>query len=246
MMLWYASPMIAPQFANSGFQVPDITATVCCLLGLATGAVVVYSMPRLAAYRLDDPPAAPPLTVLVPLVGGFMAHWRPYWCLIWAVITGALFLELARNLGSGVQLVFACVYAGLLLAIASVDIQHRLVLNRLSYPGLVIAVIGSYFWPGIGVPSSLLGGAIGFLMFFAVELIGRGAMGPGDTKLATLIGAMLGFPGLFNGLLTGVILGGLAGVVYLLVLRRGRKEKFAYGPYLATGAIFSLLIWHAT
>ena len=70
-----------------------------------------------------------------------------------------------------------------------------------------------------------------------IDLLGRGALGAGDTKLALLIGAMAGMPGVFNALFFGVALGGLGALFYLTVLRRGRKEFMPYGPYLAAGAI---------
>jgi prepilin signal peptidase PulO-like enzyme (type II secretory pathway) len=49
-------------------------------------------------------------------------------------------------------------------------------------------------------------------------------------------------PGMFNALMTGVIIGGLGALVFLIVLRRGRKEYMAYGPYLAAGAILSFFL----
>jgi prepilin signal peptidase PulO-like enzyme (type II secretory pathway) len=235
--------MIAPDSAGAGLPIPDLTAPICTVFGLAVGALIVYGTPRLAAYRLDEPPSLPPAAVLVPLAGGFLGHWRPYWSLVWSAATAAVFLALCLHFGPGAKLVLSCAYSAILIAIATVDIQHRLVLNRLSYPGVVVALAGSFFWQGQGIGSALLGGALGFTIFFVIELLGRGAMGPGDTKLAGLIGAMLGFPSMFNALLAGVLLGGGAGVVYLVVLHRSRKDKFAYGPYLAAGAVLALLFW---
>jgi len=222
----------------------QLTAPIAGLAGLLTGSIIVFTMPRLAAYRLQEPPPPPPAGVLVPLVGGLISSWRPLWCAAVELVTAVVFVLLALHTGDTRQLPVYCFYSALLIAIATVDIQHRLVLNRLSYPGVVIALAASFLIPGIGIGSALLGTVIAFALFFVIELLGKGAMGPGDTKLATLIGAMTGFPGLFNALLTGVILGGVAAVVYLLVLRRSRKDKFAYGPYLAAGAIIALFIPH--
>jgi leader peptidase (prepilin peptidase) / N-methyltransferase len=125
----------------------------------------------------------------------------------------------------------------LLLLIATIDLEHRLVLNWLSLPGTVLVLAVSPLWPGLGLESAAIGAAVGFLIFLVFQLIGRGALGAGDTKLALLIGAMAGMPGVFNALFFGVALGGLGALVYLIVLRRGRKEFMPYGPYLAAGAI---------
>jgi prepilin signal peptidase PulO-like enzyme (type II secretory pathway) len=238
--------MIAPATSGAGLPIPDVTAPICGAVGLVVGAVIVYAAPRIAAHRLEDAPAPPPLAVLIPLAGGFIAGWRPYWALAWSLVTAVVYFALGAHFGAGQKVVLACVYSAILIAITTVDIQHRLVLNRLSYPGAVIALAGSLLWPGLGLGSALLGGGVAFAIFFVIELLGRGAMGPGDTKLAALIGSMLGFPGVFNALLTGVLLGGAAGVVYLVVLRRSRKDKFAYGPYLAAGALLAMVIWSAS
>lgn len=224
----------------------DLTPPLAGLAGLAAGTAIVNAMPRLVAYRLEEPPEPPPARSLIPLAGPFISGWRPWWTLTIEAGTSALFVLLALYYGTKLELAVMCVYAALLIAIATVDIQHRLVLNRLSYPGMVIALAASVLIPGIGLGSAVLGFITAFVLFWVVERLGRGAMGPGDTKLAALIGAMNGFPDLFDALVTGVVLGGLAALFYLLVLRRGRKEKFAYGPYLVAGAIVAMFMPHST
>jgi prepilin signal peptidase PulO-like enzyme (type II secretory pathway) len=217
---------------------------LAALAGLVLGSVVVYLTPRLVAYRLETPPETPGPGVLIPLAGARVATTRPLRAAVIEIVTAAVFAAVALDFGNSVRTPIACGYALLLIAIAVVDLEHRLVLNRLSYPGVAVALAASFFWPGQGIGSAALGGVTAFVLFFVIELIGRGAMGPGDTKLATLIGVMRGFPDLFNALLLGVLLGGAAALFYLVVLRRSRKEKFAYGPYLAAGAIASLFLQH--
>jgi leader peptidase (prepilin peptidase)/N-methyltransferase len=73
-------------------------------------------------------------------------------------------------------------------------------------------------------------------MFLVISLVGRGALGSGDVKLAAALGAVLGFPLALSGLLLGVVLGGVAALVLLITRRVGRKDPIAYGPYLALGA----------
>jgi prepilin signal peptidase PulO-like enzyme (type II secretory pathway) len=53
---------------------------------------------------------------------------------------------------------------------------------------------------------------------------------------------MRGFPGVINSLLLGVTIGGVAALVLLVVMRKGRKYRFAYAPYLAAGAVLSLFL----
>src|SRR5438874_1661561 len=113
---------------------------------------------------------------------------------------------------------------GLIVGSIIVFIALRLVAYRLEVP--------IPFPPPVG-----LGAGIGLALFLALQILGRGALGTGDTKLAILIGAMRGFPGVLNALSFGVIIGGVAAAILIFALRRGRKEFFAYAPYLAAGAI---------
>jgi leader peptidase (prepilin peptidase)/N-methyltransferase len=72
-------------------------------------------------------------------------------------------------------------------------------------------------------------------------LLGGGGMGLGigDGKLMILMGAMIGWPGVIQGLFFGVLLAGVVAVV--LLVRSGRAATFSYGPYLAAGAALVLL-----
>jgi prepilin signal peptidase PulO-like enzyme (type II secretory pathway) len=235
-------------YVFSGEGLPGVTRDslilelILGLLGLQVGAIIVFVAPRLVAYRLDAPLAIPGWQILIPLVGGWLARWRPSRTLATEIVTAGIFVVLAGHFGRHVQLALAVGYSTLLITIAYIDIDHRLVLNRLSYPGFLLAVVASNLWPGIGFISSLLGAAVGLAVFTVLQLAGRGKLGTGDTKLAILIGAMTGIGGVFNALLIGVLLGAVAALILLVVLRRGRKSYFAYAPYLAIGTIISFLM----
>jgi leader peptidase (prepilin peptidase)/N-methyltransferase len=135
--------------------------------------------------------------------------------------------------------------AGLLAmmpAIALIDIRHRIIPNRLTYPGLLL-------FPALIVIAWLAGGAVdplsgllGLASFggalFVVAVVSRG-MGMGDVKLAALVGLVLGALGLrYVGVAAGaaIVLGGLGGLV-ALAMGRGRKSAIPFGPYLAAGAV---------
>ena len=78
------------------------------------------------------------------------------------------------------------------------------------------------------------------LVGFGVLLGGGGlGLGIGDGKLIILMGAMIGWPGVFPAVVYGILLGGLVAVVMLV--RHGRGATFSYGPYLAAGAALALL-----
>lgn len=215
---------------------------ISAVVGLGTGALIAFAAPRLVAYRLSEPPPNPDRRVLVPLLGAAGMPGGAMRALALEGCVAAAFVALSLHFGGHRPLLLADLYTTILLAIAYVDLQHRLVLNRLSYSGVAVALAGSFLWPGITLASAVLGAVTGLVMFGVLQVVGRGALGTGDTKLAILIGAMRGFPTVVNALLFGVILGGLAALFFLSVMRRGRKEYLAYAPYLAAGGILSFFV----
>ena len=139
------------------------------------------------------------------------------------------------------SLITTCLYAAFLLAVLVIDLEHRRVLNVMVAPAAVVALLAS-FLPGGPTPvQALIGGAIGFGVFFLLALIGRGAMGLGDVKLAGVIGLMTGYPLVIPALALGIVLGGVAAIALLVTRRAGRKGTMAYAPYLALGTIVVLL-----
>ena len=138
------------------------------------------------------------------------------------------------------QTVSALVVAALLMTITLVDLQVRSIPNALVLALLIWALVQMFVFgrptpvaAGLGV---LAGGGVLFVMAVA----GRGAMGAGDVKLAAALGAVLGWPAVLPALLYGIIAGGVAALLLLLLRRADRKSAFAYGPYLALGAVIVL------
>ena len=140
------------------------------------------------------------------------------------------------------SLATTCLYATFLLAVLVIDLEHRRVLNIMVAPAAVVALLAS-FLPGGPTPvQALIGGAIGFGVFTLLALIGRGAMGLGDVKLAGVIGLMTGYPLVVAALALGIVLGGVAAIALLVTRRAGRKGTMAYAPYLALGTIVVLML----
>jgi leader peptidase (prepilin peptidase) / N-methyltransferase len=127
-------------------------------------------------------------------------------------------------------------------AITAIDIQHRVIPNRIMYPALIAFPAYLFVVWVLGAPVDLLRMAIGFLLYggglLLVAVLSRG-MGMGDVKLAALIGAVLGALGLrYVGVAAGaaILLGGL-GAIVALAIGRDRRSAIPFGPYLAAGAV---------
>jgi leader peptidase (prepilin peptidase)/N-methyltransferase len=151
--------------------------------------------------------------------------------------------------GSAIELAVAAFYCCLFIVLMVIDLEHQLILNKIIYPALalalVLSILFSLFLPQIGIVPGIketaIGGGIGLVLFLLVILVSRGGMGWVDVKMAALIGMVTGFPLVFVALLMGMILGGLvAGFLLALKIKRG-KEAIPFAPFLSVATIATLL-----
>lgn len=141
----------------------------------------------------------------------------------------------------------------LLVPIALIDLEHRIIPNRLTALGALLAlVIGTVLDPS-GEPERLIAGVAAGGALLLAALAYPGGMGMGDVKLAGVMGLFLGSavaPALLLALLLGVLFGAL--VVASKGARVARKTVVPFGPFLAAGslvAVFAgdpLVNWYST
>ena len=169
--------------------------------------------------------------------------------LFWVELATALiFALLYWNYGLSAELGVMIFYACLFIVIFVIDLEHGLILNKVVYPSMVVALLlALYPWPwltesmGMRVAYAALGGAIGFGLFLLIALVSRGGMGWGDVKLAALIGLATGFPLVFLAIIMGAILGGIVAVALVIAKKRKRREAIPFGPFLAVAAMVTML-----
>jgi leader peptidase (prepilin peptidase)/N-methyltransferase len=140
------------------------------------------------------------------------------------------------------QAVMVAAFLSLMPAIAWIDIEHRIIPNRITYPAFVAFaayVVVAYAFDGGTDPVRALMGALLYAgVLFVVAIVSRG-MGMGDVKLALVIGVVLGALGLgFVAVAAAgaVLFGGVGGIV-ALATGRDRKSAIPFGPYMAAGAV---------
>ncbi len=148
---------------------------------------------------------------------------------------------LARNGVSGWGLVEA-VTAAVLVWLAAIDLETRLLPNRITLPATGALLAASL---AIG-PAAFLEHALSALLaggfLFAAAAIRPGDLGMGDAKLALLLGALLG-TAVLTALVIGFSLVAAAGLVLLAVDGRpALKRQLPLGPFLAAGALAALLL----
>ncbi len=170
-------------------------------------------------------------------------------------VMGALFAALYLKLGWGAPAIVTSVGVALLVAIAVVDLEHRLIPNRLVIPAVVVLAVLAPLWPELGIEralvfeqdhlaslaNSLAAGAGAFLAFLAVKAVYSAGMGAGDVKMAGMLGLLVGYPGIVVALWTAVVVGGVVAVGLLALRGRSRKDAMPFGPFLTAGGIIALL-----
>jgi leader peptidase (prepilin peptidase) / N-methyltransferase len=244
-----------------------ILASVMPLLGLAVGSflgVVIYRVPRgesLLWPASRCPGCHSPIRYRhnIPVLGWLMLRGRCADCgarigvryPLVEVGTALLFVALTLHL-SRVHLLAALpaylYFAGMGVALAVIDIEHRRLPNAIvlpSYPILAMlfavacAVTGD--WPALG--RAVLGAAALFLCFLGLAFAHPAGMGMGDVKLAGIVGGVLAYvswPALLIGAFAGFLLGALVGATLLLTRRAGRKTAIPFGPFMIAGALLAL------
>jgi leader peptidase (prepilin peptidase)/N-methyltransferase len=145
-----------------------------------------------------------------------------------------------------------------MVVIAFIDLDHKLILNLVTFPSMVIfyglsLALGHAWWHG------LVGAAIGYGVPWLIgeayyRITGREGLGLGDSTLLAVIGALLGWRGVVVSLFGGSVIGSVIGISALLAARANApaptdgepdqptlmKTELPFGPFLAMAAVFYL------
>ena len=160
------------------------------------------------------------------------------------ILTAILFAVFAFHFGMTLTLLIKSVFVVVLVQVIFFDFEHRLILDRVIFPSMVLALVLSLFghpwWAGIA--TGLVAGLVFFLLAVAGSAIFKAeALGFGDVKLAAFMGLLLGPLPTAQALFYGVFLAGAASIG-MIAWRRSLKGTLAYGPYLAAGTIIVLYL----
>ena len=139
-------------------------------------------------------------------------------------------------------LVLGLVLVAFLVPIALIDLDHRIIPNRLTLPAAILAIVlGTALDPG-GQLERLIAGAAAGLVLGLPAFISPKGMGMGDAKLVAVLGLYLGAavaPAFFVAFLVGTAVG--IGIIARQGMMKGRKTAVPFGPFLALGGIVGVL-----
>jgi leader peptidase (prepilin peptidase)/N-methyltransferase len=152
--------------------------------------------------------------------------------------TGGVALALFLKFGLSPSFLARFVLSAALIVISFIDLEHRIIPDLISLPGIVIGFLLALFGPLVSVKDSLIGilaggGSLYLVAFVYEALTKREGMGGGDVKLLAMIGAWLGWKAILFTLFFASLSGTFIGGGLMLLKGEGRLYAIPFGPFLA-------------
>jgi leader peptidase (prepilin peptidase)/N-methyltransferase len=161
------------------------------------------------------------------------------------VLTGLLFALVMYRFGFHWATIIYWIFTSILVVVTFIDVDHRIIPDVLTLPGILLGFLGSFAIPWISWTDSLLGILVGGGSLFLVAVVyewltKKEGMGGGDIKLLAMLGAFLGWKAVLPVVFLSSLLGSLVGVPLMLIKKADSKLAIPFGPFLATGALLYL------
>lgn len=154
------------------------------------------------------------------------------------LVTAFLMLAGFFKFGPTFDFVVYAVVAPTLVVITAIDIEHQIIPDVITLPGIVLGLaVGTYT---IGYADSLLGFFLGGGLFYLLAVLSNGGMGGGDIKYIAAAGALLGWQKVLLVIFIGAFLGSIVGMFQIGIQKKSRKSLIPFGPFLAAGTLITL------
>jgi leader peptidase (prepilin peptidase)/N-methyltransferase len=171
-------------------------------------------------------------------------------------ITGAIFVGGYLVYGWTPLLPARLLFACAMIVLFVIDLQHRILPNVITVPGIVVGFVFSLFLPPGWLPS-LIGILAGGGVLYAIaeaysRLRGIEGLGMGDVKMLAMIGAFLGWQLMLVTLILASFTGSVVGLALIASGRGGMKLALPFGTFLAVAALVAavagdpLLAWYVS
>lgn len=238
-----------------------VELVIVALVGLAIGSflnVVIHRLPRRESlvspgsrcpscgYSLGAADNVPVLSWA--LLGGRCRKCRTRISVRYPVVelaTAAVFIAHYYVFGWTPLLAVRLLFASSLVALFAIDLEHHLLPDAITLPGIVVGLLASLFLPP-GLRDALIGilagGGVLWLIGEAYyRYSGEEGMGGGDVKMLAMIGAFLGWQLVIVTLVFSSIAGAVIGLTVIAIRRGGMKYALPYGTFLSVAALVASL-----
>lgn len=238
---------------------------VVFILGLVFGSflnVVIYRLPR--KQSIVFPPSHCPQCQHalapydnIPVISFLLLKGRCRYCqkpISWRyplveLLTALLLTAVYWQFQLSFSFFNAAAFILILIAVSFIDIDFKIIPNRIIIPALVVfaSLIPVQYFTGLKLLNlltsrwydPLIGFLIGGGFLYLLAVMWPGGMGGGDIKLAAFMGLFLGGYTAVA-LLIGFLLGALGGLAAMFFWGKSRKDQIPFGPYLALGSLVAL------
>ena len=151
-------------------------------------------------------------------------------------------------LGRGRRFRHPCVWAallalavcGILLSVSLIDAETQTIPDRLNLALAVCGAVSVLLSPADWLPH-VIGALCVSVPMFLLCLVIDGAFGGGDIKLMAAAGLFLGWQNTLLAMFFGIVFGGMYGIYLLAAKKAGKKDHFAFGPFLCAGIVLAML-----
>jgi len=249
-----------------------LLTVIFTLLGIAAGSFLNVCIDRLPVRKSLVYPASHceacqhrlSIKDLVPLFSYLWLRGRCRYCraliprrvFLVELLSGILFFLAFWRFGLSIQFALTAFWSCVFLVIIFIDWGHQLILNKVTLPAAIVALVilaidsfvpgvslfpGRVFFPEPSILSGFSSGVALFIFFLIIIAFKPEAMGMGDAKLVALIGLVSGFPLVIFSALIGIVIGGLVAIYLLAFKKKGRKDVIPYGAFLGIGPIIAIL-----
>ena len=161
------------------------------------------------------------------------------------LLNGLLTLALFLRFGPTFSFLVFFLFCSALVVITFIDLEHQIIPDEISLPGILLGFFFSFFLPGHTWLNSLIGILLGGGSLLLVAsgyhwLTGKEGMGGGDIKLLAMMGAFLGWKAIPFIIFASSLVGSVVGISLMLIKKKDSKLAIPFGPYLAFAAILYL------
>jgi leader peptidase (prepilin peptidase)/N-methyltransferase len=158
----------------------------------------------------------------------------------WGAVTAVLAAACVVKFGPTPGAVLAAGFVAVLAAVCASDLERRIIPNRIVLPATAVALAVQVALEPDRALEWIIGGVAAAVILALPLVVAPGGVGMGDLKLALLLGVVLG-----RYVWVALVVAFLAAfaVALVLLIRHGaaaRSRAFAFGPFLAFGAVVAL------
>jgi leader peptidase (prepilin peptidase)/N-methyltransferase len=167
------------------------------------------------------------------------------------LLNGLGYLYFFYEQGWSLELGIFAFLTSALIVIFFIDLEHQIIPDSITLPGIVLGVGISLAPGGINIVQSLVGLVVGGGSLYLIALLGdwlfkKDSMGGGDIKMAAMLGAFLGWQKVLLIFMASAAIGLVVSITIMFFSAKLRKTRLVpFGPFIALAALLAI-VWGDT